>query len=246
MILKAPTGLWKNLLPAKPDDNRSITFTISNQSPPPVSDLFIAKIPNSAIKRPLPIPENKILDSADRRNLFGQRIKSIVAGRQIHVRDGKKLFEPGESIEFVDDTISIKNPLSLEEVSISHNTNLLDLKGAGLTDEEIQEIENDAERNREVLRDSIADKQGQLDIQSSELSKIQRKINELIKISNSLIVIYELDGSVPSENEKYNKIYNNLQQANSEKEIAINNINLLNDEISNLKNKLIRMSEVIR
>lgn len=246
MILKGPTGLWKNQLPTKLEDNRSVTFTISNQPPPPMTDLFIAKIPNSVIKRPLPIPENKILDSADRRALFGKRIKSIVVGRQIHVRDGKKLFEPGESIEFVDDTDSIKNPLSLEEVAINHNTNLLDLKEAGLTDEEIQEIEDDAERNREVLRNSIADKQTQLDIKSAELSKVQRRINELTKISNSLIIIYSLDGSVPSGNEKYDKIYSNLQQSNSDKKTIIDNINSLNSEIFELKNKLIRMSEVIR
>lgn len=246
MILKGPTGLWKKQLPILPEDNRSITFTISNKNPPPVKDFFIPKIPNSVISRPLPIPENKVLDSADRRNLFGQRIKSVVSGGQIHVRNGKKLFEPGESIEFSEDTNAIENRLSVDEISISHNTNLLDLKGAGLTDEEIQQIENDAEANRELLRNDIANKQSEIDIQSSSLSSIQRKINESIKICNSLIVIYNLSGSYPSGNDKYDKVYNNLQQANSEKESTIQIINLLNGEIVVLQDKLIRLSEVIK
>lgn len=246
MIIKGPTGLWKKQLPVLPEDNRSITFTISNQNPPPAKDLFIPKIPNSVIARPLPIPENKVLDSADRRNLFGARIKSIVSGGQIHTRSGKKLFEPGEAIDFSEDVDSIENRLSVDEVEISHNTNLLDLKGAGLTDEEIQQIENDAETNRQLIRDDIANKQSEIDVQSSRLSTIQRKINESVKICNSLIVIYDLNGSYPSGNEKYDKVYKNLQESNAEKDSVIQSINSLNNEITVLQEKLIRLSEVIK
>lgn len=246
MIIKGPTGLFKKSLPALPEDNRSITFTISNKNPPPTRGFFVPKIPNSVVSRPLPIPENRVLDSADRRNLFGQRIKSIVSGGQIHTRDGKKLFEPGESIEFTEDSVSVESRLSLDEVVISHNTNILDLKDAGLTDEEIQQIENDAERSREEVRNQIANKQSEIDIQSSTLSKLQRKINELMKILNSLIVIYNLNGSYPSGNEKYDRIYNNLEQANSEKDSTIESINTLNKEIVVLKDKLVRISEVVR
>lgn len=246
MIIKGPTGLWKKELPVLPEDNKSITFTISNQNPPPGRSFFVPKIPNSVISRPLPIPDNKVLDSADRRNLFGQRIKSIVSGGQIHTRDGKKLFEPGESIEFTEDSTSIEDRLSVDEIVISHNTNILDLKDAGLTDEEIQQIENDAERSREEVRNQIADKQSEIDVQSSTLSKLQRKINESLKILNSLIVIYNLNGSYPSGNEKYDRVYSNLQQTNAEKESTIQSVNNLNKEIVALKDKLIRLSEVIR
>lgn len=246
MIIKGPTGLWKKQLPVLPEDNRSITFTISNQNPPPAKEFFVAKIPNSVVSRPLPIPDNKVLDTADRRNLFGQRIKSVVSGGQIHARDGKKLFEPGESIEFTEDVVSIENRLSVDEVVISHNTNVLDLKEAGLTDEEIQQIENDAEANRESIRNEIANKQSEIDVQSSQLSKLQRRINELIKICNSLIVIYNLNGSYPSGNDKYDKLYGNLQQTNAEKESTIQAINSLNSDVVVLQDKLIKLSEVIR
>lgn len=246
MIIKAPTGLWKNKLPVLPEDNRSVTFTISNQSPPPIRDLFVPKLPDSVITRPLPIPENKILDDSDRRRLFGQRIKSIVSGAQIHIRDGKKLFEAGEAIEFSEDTTSLQNRLSVEEISITHNTNIIDLTGAGLTEEEARQIESDAELAREEIRNQIAYKQSEIDIQTSNLGSIQRKINESSKILKSLTVIYNLDGSYPSGNDKYDKIYDNLQQTNNEKESVIKLINSLNSEVVSLKDRLIRLSEVIR
>ncbi len=246
MILRGPTGLWRKVLPLKPEDSGSITFTISNQNPPPPSNKLIPKLPDSVVSRPLPIPQNRILDDEDKRRLFGSRIRTVVSGSRIHLRDGKKLFEPGQVVDFQEDTKSV-DPMSVpDEVSINHGTNLLDLRGAGLSDEEIQQIENDAERSRDSLRSQIADIQGEIESIRGEIGSVQRQINEVNKISKSLMVIYDLDGSVPSGNAQYDRLYQTSQSLSSEQESLVTLVNEKNASLLVLRDKLLRLSEVIR
>lgn len=223
-----------------------MTFSISNQNPPPPSNKLIPKLPDSVIARPLPIPQNQILDDQDRRNLFGERIRSVVSGSRTFLRDGKKLFEPGEVVDFQEDTKSVDPRSVPDEVSISHNTNLLDLSGAGLTDAEIQEIAIDAERARAALRDEMAAKQGEVESLRGQIGSVQRKINETTKILNSLAAIYNLSGTVPSGNAKFDRLYQSRIDLNASQDALIDSVNEKNADLLVLRDKMLRLSEVVR
>jgi hypothetical protein len=246
MILRGPTGLWRKVIPMKPEDTGSVTFTISNQNPPPPSNKLIPKLPDAVIARALPISQHQVLDDHDRRHLFGERIRSVVSGGRTYLRDGKKLFEPGEVVDFQEDTKSVDPRSVPDEVMINHGTNLLDMAGAGLTEEEIQQIENDAERARASLRDEMATKQGEVEDLRTQISSVQRQINETTKILNSLVAIYDLSGSVPSGNDKFDRLYQSRIDLNASQDALIEQVNTKNADLLILRDKLLRLSEVIR
>jgi len=245
MILKGPTGLWRNLIPLKPGDSGSITFTISNQEPPPPSSKLIPKLPDSVMARPLPVLQNRVLDDSDRRNLFGERIRSVVAGGMVYLRNGKKLFESGETVEFQEDTTSVEIKTVPGEISIRHNTNLLDLEGAGLTADEVAEVVRDAELMRDGLRNDIAAKQGEIEALRSEISSIQRSMNETNKAMKSLIVIYGLS-EYPSGNAKFDRLFQSMEALTARRDEVVTSVNKCNSDIQIMRDNLVRLSEVIR
>jgi hypothetical protein len=62
----------------------------------------------------------------------------------------------------------------------------------------------------------------------------------------SMVAIYDLSGGYPSGNTAYDRLYTKLQEIQVSQEAAIDSVNEKNQEVMELRDKLLRLSEVIR
>lgn len=247
MIIKAPTGLFSALIPRKVNDSGSVTFTISNREPPPPSPRTIAKIPDSAMARPLPVLDNRVLDTQGARALLGSRLLTITQGSRINRGSGAKLFEPGEFIESGGDLTAVEQRSVPGSVRIRLDTNLLDFEGAGLSAEEAETVKLQAEKIQDEIRSQIAERQTSIEQLRVQIRDTQRAFNETAKIRKATADVFGVDVFTDSTgNDIHDKLAAREAALITERDELVAEVNEINAEVRDLRDRLLRVSEVTR
>jgi len=242
MIIKVPTGLYSELLPKKPSDAGSVTFTVSNQTPTR-SELIYPKIPQQIIERPKYIRSKDILK---RRNTMGDLVVSINNSKTKQLGNNNKIYEIGQVLSFGETTLKSLDPMLVNDKNeVKHNINKLDYARMNVNSDEASIIQTKSLLIYEKLVKELNNiktnrRDYEIIIQSN-----QKIINDTNRTINALNIILEQekdDDIIGLKNKLEDKI---LASENIIAE-AISKANNLADEATRLQDKIKNISTVIR
>lgn len=242
MIIRFPTGLYEDVgdIPTKLTQSGNITFTISSQDPSRSTDTFL-QLPAIEERRKR---DELVFTETQRRIDQGDLVFTLVAGNAVDSGSNIKLFEIGQFLEFgenIDESledVAITNAPDI--IDIMHFTNLLDLQEAGLSQDEIDQVLEQAFVRQKELEQQIAELQVEIkDLESSIIEK-QKFINETNKILSALNEI----GT--SDTELLNKLEERLDTLLSERDNLISDVNTKKETLNSAYNSLLRVSELVR
>lgn len=243
MIITAPTGLYKSILPGE-NAAGNITYTISTQSPPrPV----VNAIQLPVAERITPAPD-KIHSEQTRRDQFGELIFSVAQSNKNIAGSNTKAFEVGEILSFenlspVEEIVTVRAP---EDVEIRHDTNLLDLEGLGLTNEEIESLAIRSETKQAELEKAYVSKQNEIKTFDVDIRETQKKINENNKVLKAIRGLLDLEDNESSNDPIFLKLANNQKTLQETYEQLIADRNVTAVEAQEIYTDLNRVSELVR
>lgn len=240
MIINFPTGLYNSVLPSGQQAG-NVTYTISSQKPPETS-VRAVQLPAIEQTKPLPKP---VFDVEERRIGYGELVFTITKGNRTTPGSNIKQFGIGETLEFDDvettETNFVRTP---DAVEIQHNTNILDLAGAGLSEEEVEEIITQSSRKLRELEKSFAKEKSELESIKTKISENQKKLNENNKALKAVRAIYGiLENDLDFENEIYQKLLSGKTDLEQER---LNLINQQNDKAAEIEEIYADLLEVSR
>jgi hypothetical protein len=243
MIINAPTGLYKVVLP-KDKESGNITYTISSQGPPR-QVINAIRIPIAEQFAPAPEP---VFDEETHREQFGELVYSSAVSNKNIAGSTTKAFEVGEILSFenqvpVEEINTVRSP---DDVVIQHNTNLLDLEGLGLTEEEIDELSKQSASKQSDLEEQFVNKQNEIKVLETQIGETQKIINENHKTLNAVRELLGLEDNEDSDNEVYQKLTNNEVQLQAQIEQLISDRNQASDEVAEIYQSIVRISELVR
>jgi hypothetical protein len=224
MIINYPTGLYVGL---NSEDN--VTWHISNNEPRRSADAVI-RIPFAEEIRPLPLPE---FDDQSRRSTYGELIYTINDTSKSQAGSGTKAFAEGDVIDFQDgDAISIGIPRS-NRIEFKHNNNQIDLESAGLTEEDIDELNSSAFLKKKELDEEFASLRTFISDIETGIVEVQKNINETNKALSAVSVLGddELTEKISHKLTEYQDQLNDLTQLHEEK---LSELDAVVDQINKL------------
>jgi hypothetical protein len=243
MIITAPTGLYKGVLPAG-DEAGNVTYTISSQSPPR-ANVTVLQLPVSEEFGAAP---DKIFDDDERRAQFGELIFSVVQSNKGLLGSNAKAFEVGEILNFevlppIEELVTVRAP---EDIEIQHNTNMLNLANLNLTEEEIAQLEAQSETKQRELEAQFAQKQDELKSLDVDIREKQKTINENNKALNAVRTILGVPDGQTSDDPIFQKLSANEALFQEELEALISDRNLVAQEVADVSKEVFRISELVR
>jgi hypothetical protein len=243
MIITAPTGLYKSLLP-KDGEAGSVTYIISTQSPPRP---FINVIQLPYAESIIPAPD-KIFDDATRRDQFGELVYSVAKSNKNIAGSNAKAFEVGEILSFenlipVEEIVTTRAP---DDVEIRHDTNLLDLEGLGLTEAEITDLTSKSEEKARILESDFVIKQNEIKTLESDIKETQKRINENNKVLKAVRGLLGIADNETSNDSIFQKLTNNSTVLQSTYDQLIIDRNAAAVEVAEIYQDLNQISELVR
>lgn len=220
MIIKYPTGFYKNEIPQEPSDSGNITFLISNKAPDR-TDLYYTKIPLGVLSRQLE-------EKTNNRSSKGQRIFSISSSLQINSESGDKQYILGDVLDFEDASPLNINPMLVPEMTqLQHNINAINYNLLDLNDSDISAIESAVENQQKQLIASLNSLRSQRATLEVTIVSQQKQINDIDRAINAT-KIANTDGSLNSiidkltnqKNSIYISMKSNIDSANTLAESA--------------------------
>jgi hypothetical protein len=199
MIIKYPTGLYKNILPSKPADGGNVTYTISTTAPPRVG-LSIPKLFAGVMYRQRhPLPETP----EERRKNLGQLLFTTSKASQTISGTATKAYEVGQVYDFEDVPTQTVEPMLVQPVStIRHDTNLFDYTSLGLNSADVQTIESHSTKILDDLSSQLnAAKKARANAEQTIIVQ-QKIVNEANKTIKSLQTLVENGADVSALIEK--------------------------------------------
>lgn len=239
MIILSPTGAFAKRLPSEDTDTTSVTYTISNNPPPPIVASFVVNAPVGIISK------NPIVETRER-NAYGHLIFTVVSGNKTVAGSGKKAFEPGEAIEFETNVNTLEENPPIGKVEIQHNNNILDLESLGLTADEVNTLKNKSNERIEEVKATLTSLQSSIRNSNILLSETRKSINEANKAIKAIQTIYGMVSDDEDGNEIYQKLLDKLASLQKAEEDLITELNSLNIEYKATQDDLLRLSTVVK
>lgn len=245
MIIRFPTGLYQDAgqLPENPSDAGNVTYTISNEEPKrPQDATFQLPLAAEIAERP-PLQ----YDDKTRRAQLGPLVFTYVDAKQTVPGSNRKLFEVGQYLDFSSEEIDLPEQTPVPAVvEIQHNTNLLDLQDAGLSEDEISSLIDLSTTKKKDLENQLAFIQNQISDQKIAITENQKQINEVVKIISAVRVVVNIpEGSTQSD-----PLLDQLLARQADLELArtalISELNNLNTQATTTLNALISVSELVK
>lgn len=243
MIISAPTALYASRLPTEPTDPTSITFLVSSNDPPRISG-YVQTVIKSEELRPMP---PKVYSLRQREAALGELIFTVTQPSQKETGWGARSFDIGEVLEFKDSDIEeTVNPLEVPaQVDLQHNTNVLDFASMGLSNEEIQNLQESAgsDFNNLLVEFNVLvtkDKDVQVQIQTN-----QKSINEVRKAINATEVLLTTTGSTGDLDEILLKLKEQETKLVAQRNSLIAEVNELSAQSKIVYNEILKLKEVI-
>jgi hypothetical protein len=243
MIITAPTGLYKSILPRETEAG-NITYTISTQSPPKT---FVNAIQLPFAESITPAPD-KIFDEETRREQFGNLIFSVSQSNKNIAGSNTKAFEVGEILSFenlspVEEIVTVRAP---EDVEIRHDTNLLDLESLGLTAEEIDELTSKSAARQLILEGDFVVKQNEIKTLEADIAETQKTINENNKTLKAVRGLLGIEDNETSDDPIFQKLSRNQEVLQETLDQLIEDRNQAAVEAADVYQDLQRVSELVR
>lgn len=236
MIITAPTGLYKPLLPKSPQDSGNITFVISNNPPPRSKEIFL-QLPSSELIRKEPDPE---FNKEQKRVFAGTLIYDISTSSTTIKGSGSRQFEIGELLDFEEQEIEDVDIYNLESIKLRQDLKVIDYSLIGLSQEEINELTSTSLKKQNEITSRISDISSKLKNNSSLISNNQSDINNSEHIYVSIVAVLGEDH--PSAEKTKLKI-DELIQFKNELLMERKNLQL---QLDKLREDLDKIKEVVR
>lgn len=231
MIINFPTAFYIPRL--KNADN--IIFTISSEDPPQALVLE-QQLPAAEEIRPLPEREFRFSPGvgADLVSSFSKNAPSDPGSN-------RKQFEVGGLISFEDseDIPEISDEEVPQNVDLLQDQNLLDLRDFELTDEEIVDLEAQAETKFQQTVDDLNGLKNQIETNKTTIVELQKKINEVRKIFDSTV-------SVIGEGDISERLQKQEDDLVKERDDLIASTNVIITEANALFGELLKIREIVR
>jgi hypothetical protein len=244
MIITAPTGLYRSVLP-KSGESGNITYTISTQEPPR-TNVRATRLPVSEELEPAP---DEIFNEEQRRAQFGELVLTIAEASRSNPGSNTKMFEVGEILEFEEnppeeELNDIKAPSNVE---IRHDTNILNLEAAGLTEEEADLLTKESERKQAQLEKDFIQKKTEIDDIDTEIRENQKGLNETNKTIRATREVFDIpENDLDNDNAIYQKLLRNLANLEVQRDLLISERNKAGAEAEEIYRSIIRISELVR
>jgi len=238
MIISAPTALYLSILPKTPSDPGNITWTISSNDPPRITEvLFI--VPQIEELRPLP---PIIFDPAQRQVDTGDYVFNLSYTNKSMVGIGSKSYEAGQVLEFGDeeDVAAATILLVPDILDLQQNTNFLDPTAAGLTDDEASRL---TVESRKKLNNTISSLNETLAlIKQLEVSILdnQKSINETTKMYDASV------SSLGPDDEITKKLSSRITALQSARTDLITSHDSANNNANNQYTQILSIKEMVR
>jgi len=186
MIIRFPTGFYKNSIAAKAGESGNVTYVISN-SEPKRTDLLYPKIPSGIVYRKRPA---RTVDKFDRRQHLGELVYSVSRSSQSVIGNASRQYEIGQILEFETSAAKQITPMLVsEKTEIRHDTNLLDYTALGLSADDTDKINQSSITANESLTNQLNDLRQLRANAEEEISTNQKLINDTDRAINALTVI---------------------------------------------------------
>ena len=178
MIINYPTGLYVDVI----SDN--ITWTISSTTPPVAVSKYI-QIPVTEQIRPIPGKSH----GDERRGSMGALVFSINEATYTEIPSNKKSYGEGDIIEFTDASVLSLDMPSSQRIETRHNTNVLDLRGLGMKEEQVAQLYSSAAKKAKELDVQFSQIRAEVINLEFEIQELQKSINECQKAINVVTLI---------------------------------------------------------
>lgn len=194
MIIKYPSGLYSTILPLSHSDSTPVTWTISNNNPPNPS-LSFTKLPKSQkVSNKL----SKIYSDLDRKVKAGKLVLSTTASYTADLISNKKLYEPGQILEFNDvlTEYDINIPITPDSTTVSHDVNSIDLSSLGLSAGELATIHDESYTKKLSIERSIMVIKINMESIKGDIVETQKSINESDKAISATTILFGASNNI--------------------------------------------------
>ena len=240
MIIKYPTGFYKNVLPSVPSDSTSVTFTISN-SLPPRSSLVFPKLPTALEQRKLHVP----VKSSDA-SQYGALAFTITKAAPSNIISGVKAVDLGDVIEFEDAATQLVAPMLVSlATEVRHDLNKYDLSAVGVDQELQDEFLVEIKKGQEAVRNNLnAAVQNRAD-SMIEIDRLNKLRSETDKTRNASIYAKEAMGASDVLDRTIAKLTEELAVINKKIDDEINRANTFAETADDLRLKYLTLCRLV-
>lgn len=240
MIIKYPTGFYKNVLPSVPSDSTSVTFTISN-SLPPRSSLVFPKLPTALEQRKLHEP----VKSSDA-SQYGALAFTITKAAPSNIISGVKAVDLGDVIEFEDAATQLVAPMLVSlATEVRHDLNKYDLSAVGVDQELQDEFLIEIKKGQEAVRNNLnAAVQNRAD-SMIEIDRLNKLRSETDKTRNASIYAKEAMGASDVLDRTIAKLTEELAVINKKIDEEINRANTFAETADDLRLKYLTLCRLV-
>ena len=244
MIIRFATGLYSTVLPQKPSDSGSVTFTISNE-PPPRTNLLFPKVPQAIVeKRRRPINTNVI----ERRLSVGELAFTVNTADRSQIGSNQSVFEIGQILEFDNDSTLATNPMLVSpKTTIQHDLARINYEGLGVTPAQVAELSAKALESFNNLMGELNLVVEQRKNAEAQIIDLQKVINDSDRTINALQVIdTEQTGTDGFVDGLLQQVKTSKAVAVTDREVAIKQANDLAALAVDLQTELRQVGTVVK
>lgn len=240
MIIRYPTGAYRDVLPSKESDIGNVTFTVSNTSPPR-SSLTFPKIPFTiALRETKPTPKSKDPSKYGELSITINKTKANV------IRSNAKSYDVGQILEFAESAlVAIKPMLVVESIEDRHDTNIYNLSNAGLTDVDRAVLTTGAQASQAIIRDKLNEAIRSRSNAEVEINNLQKQINEATKAKQAAEITMGLLVDKDAISQIITKLSNSIDANKKAYELAVKKANEAADLSDSLRSQYLALNNVV-
>lgn len=236
MIITAPTGLYKPILPKKSSQSGNYSFTISN-SPPPKSGQTFVQLPLPEVIRK---PSDRIYSKSEKRAFLGDLVYDIAASGPPTTASGSTQFEIGQVLQFVENEDVGVDSYEFSREELRQDLKSIDFESVGLSEDQYLELINKSFERLDKITLEISEVSSELNSNKASIKAIQSKINNATELYSNIVVV------LGEDSEQANTVKNSLEDLENNKDKLISDRNTLNDRLEELREEMRKVREVVR
>lgn len=243
MILRAPTGSYRTVLPKGPEDPTSVVYSISAQDPPRSSQFFIG-IPDGIRRR---IRDERNFTTEQRRKRMGDLIFTTKSASPFRTLEGARLYSYGQvtSFETGPATVSIAPTNKIEKIETKHNNNYIDPVLVDLDSSEQLKVETDAIAAQRKILDDIERLQKSRAETESAITNYQKVLAEIVKVLKGLNAIIAADPESDVTAVR-SKLLTKQKDTQDKLAAAVDRYNSIGPQITRKRDGLLALSELVK
>ena len=217
-----------------------MSFTVSMEDPPREAE-FVTRLPPAIENKQRP---GSALTEQERRASRGELAYTFSRLSRTALGSAKKQFESGQALEFTTGTIPPVDPMLVADTTqIRHDTNILDLKELGISEEDIASIESDAAAQIVELYDQLAEHKRQRKEAETAIGENQKSQNETRK---AIAAVEELLPTSLGLKHVVDELKEKLAELLEQRDEYIDNANLAAGLATDVLNQIRNIAQVVR